>query len=190
MDDNVSSANSTVAAERQAKTKSGGKNTYIYVGIAIIVIVAIVAIYALSSSVSGASVVPGDNVSVYYTGKFVNGTVFSTNVGGAPFNFTVGAGETITGFNNAVMGMKVGENKTVTLPPSEAYGAVNQSLIVAVPITDFGNQTLKQGMAIKTSSGLTGGIIGINATTVIVDFNPPLAGDTLVFQIHLVSIRK
>ena len=61
-------------------------------------------------------VAKGDNISVYYTGRLVNGTVFDTNVGKEPLNFTVGAGQMIVGFDQGVIGMKLNQNKTITIP--------------------------------------------------------------------------
>ena len=64
----------------------------------------------------------GDLVEVHYTGSFENGTVFDSSTERGPLPFTVGAGEVIPGFENAVMGMQVGETKKVTIPPEQAYG--------------------------------------------------------------------
>ena len=63
----------------------------------------------------------GDTVNVTYTGMFDNKTVFDTNVNGTPLTFTVGAGQMIPGFDAAVRGMKVNEEKTVTIPADQAY---------------------------------------------------------------------
>lgn len=132
----------------------------------------------------------GDNVSVFYTLSSINGTVIQSNFGAKPLSFVVGSGQMISGFNNAVIGMKVGQVKNVTLPPSEAYGNVNSSLIISVPITVFGNQTVSDGMAVTSSYGQRGVITAVNSTSVTVDFNPPLAGQTLVFEIKVASIQK
>jgi peptidylprolyl isomerase len=64
----------------------------------------------------------GDIVEVDYTGTFENGDVFDTSEGREPLKFELGAGQMIPGFDKAVDGMKFGEEKTVTLPPEEAYG--------------------------------------------------------------------
>ena len=76
---------------------------------------------AVSSGVAVAA--KGDMVKVDYTGKFEDGTVFDSSEGRGPLGFTVGAGQMIIGFDEAVEGMRVGESKTVTLPPEKAYGA-------------------------------------------------------------------
>jgi FKBP-type peptidyl-prolyl cis-trans isomerase 2 len=132
----------------------------------------------------------GDNISVYYIGSYANGTVFNSNIGKQPLNFTVGAGQLIAGFENGVVGMGLNQTKNITVQPSQGYGFVNQSLIISVPRTDFGNQSLSLGLAFKISTGQQGIITAINATNVTVDFNPPLAGKTLMFQIRVVSIKK
>jgi FKBP-type peptidyl-prolyl cis-trans isomerase len=59
---------------------------------------------------------PGDTVQVHYTGKFVDGTTFDSSAGGQPLQFTLGQGELIPGFEHAVLGMTLGENKTHTIP--------------------------------------------------------------------------
>ncbi|MDR1775205.1 MAG: FKBP-type peptidyl-prolyl cis-trans isomerase [Actinomycetes bacterium] len=64
----------------------------------------------------------GDTVKVDYTGKLTDGTQFDTSIGREPLEFTVGAGQMIAGFDAAIPGMKVGETKTVTIPPEEGYG--------------------------------------------------------------------
>jgi FKBP-type peptidyl-prolyl cis-trans isomerase 2 len=161
---------------------------------AIIAIVAI-AIMALAYMVSaqGPVVTNGDNISVYYTGAFTNGTIFSTNVGQNPLSFVVGSPTVITGFGQAVVGMHINQTKTVTIPSNEAYGAVNPALIVTVPISDFHNETVQKGMTVysNSSSQVEQGIVtNVSPTNVTVDFNPPLAGDTLIFNITVVKISN
>lgn len=175
--------------EKKAEPKGGFKPIYA-VGIVVVIAVIAVAYFAISSFASPGTVAVGDNVSVYYKGSFANGTVFSTNVGQSPINFTVGSSAMIQGFDQAVVGMQVGQNKTVTVPPSEGYGAVNQSLIVSVPASDFGNTIVTKGQVVTTTGGQEALVTNVTATNVTVDFNPPLAGKTLVFQIQVVRIKK
>ena len=83
----------------------------------------------------------GDTVSVNYTGRLENGTVFDSNVDpkfghpGQPLEFTVGAGQMIPGFDKGVLGMKIGEKKTLTLPPEEAYGAAGRPPLIPANAT-------------------------------------------------------
>jgi len=179
--------------ENQEKAKENKKrvsrNKYIAVGIIIAVII-IAAVVEISGT---KTVVAGDNVSVYYKGYFPNGTVFNDNFGGKPLTFTAGSNQLIQGFSDAVIGMSVGENKTITLTPNEAYGPVNPNLIVSVPANVFNSTTineLKPGMVVTSPTGNEGVVMSVNSVTVVVNFNPPLAGKTLIFNIKLVSINK
>lgn len=166
------------------------KPVYIIAGIIAVVII-IGAVYALTAS--SPTVVAGDNVSVYYKGSFTNGTVFNNNFNTSqPLTFIAGSNALIPGFSNAVIGMKLNQTKTVTLPVNEAYGPVNPAAIVSVPRSIFGNQSnsLKVGGLVSSSTGSTGVIDAINATNVTVNFNPPLAGKVLVFEIKVVKIQS
>jgi FKBP-type peptidyl-prolyl cis-trans isomerase FkpA len=80
---------------------------------------------------TGAEAQPGDLVSVNYTGKLDNGTVFDTSVGRAPFQFTLGAGQVIPGWDQGVAGMKVGGKRVLIIPPSLAYGSQSMGPIPA-----------------------------------------------------------
>jgi peptidylprolyl isomerase len=161
----------------------------------IVAVIIILAAYAFVTSSSAAETVAiGDNVSIYYSGSFTNGTVFNSNFGGTPFNFTVGANQVIPGFDNAVIGMKLNQNKTVTIPMNEAYGPINPNLIVRVPIKDLNNQSVKAGMLLTetttTGQSLQGRVLSVNSTNATIDFNAPLAGYTLVFTIKVLRISK
>jgi len=146
----------------------------------------------------------GDTVSVNYIGKLTNGTLFDTSIkeeaqkagfalrpSYAPLSFTVGAGQMIPGFDAAVVGMKIGEEKTVSLSPDQAYGEKRADAIITVPLANIGNSSgMKVGALIYAQNGATGKVTEINATDAKVDFNHELAGQTLVFTIKMVNITK
>ena len=166
--------------------------------LSIILIVAAAAIIGIYMATNNASpiVANGDTVDVFYTGTFTNGTVFDSNVGGQPLQFTVGSGQVIPGFDQAVLGMKIKESKTVTIPANDAYGPVNPSLIIEVPLSKFGNASsqIKVGSTVTQQStsgqqipGVVTAVTGENAT---IDFNSPLAGKTLIFNITIENITK
>jgi FKBP-type peptidyl-prolyl cis-trans isomerase 2 len=158
---------------------------------AVIIIIAVIGGFFMATNSAAAQVVAkGDSVSVYYTGTFTNGTVFDSNVGKSPLNFTVGASQMIKGFDEGVVGMRLDENKSITLQPSEAYGPVNQSLIISVPRSEFSNMTIRVGLQVQTSRGEVGTVTAFNSTNVTVDFNSPMAGKTLIFQIRVVAIKQ
>lgn len=92
---------------------------------------------------TGAEAVPGKTLSVNYTGKLENGAVFDTSVGKQPFEFVLGAGQVIPGWDQGLQGMKVGGKRTLTIPPSLAYGEQgagsippNSTLIFEVELLD------------------------------------------------------
>ncbi|WP_407356016.1 peptidylprolyl isomerase [Methanolobus sp. WCC5] len=147
----------------------------------------------------------GDHVSVNYIGSLDDGTVFDTSIEEVaisegiynpgrnyePLPFTVGAGQMIKGFDDAVIGMSVGENRTVILLPQEAYGEVSEDYIITYSMDDFTSVNITPVIGEKiTSQGHAGTIINVSEDMVIVDFNHHLAGKNLTFFIELVSIDR
>ena len=137
----------------------------------------------------------GDIVDVHYTGTLKDGSEFDSSEGKDPLQFTVGAGQMIPGFDNAVYGMKIGETKTITIPAAEAYGPHDEDLV-----TEIDRDTLPEGIepTVGMQIGVTyaGGqqgsaiIIEVTETTVTLDANHFLAGEDLIFEIKLVRIRR
>lgn len=144
---------------------------------------------AASESSTGPAAGPGDRVSVLYHGTLDDGEIFdSSRDRGEPFPFTVGAGDVIAGFDAAVTGLRVGEVRTVRIPPAEAYGESNPNLIVEVPIAQAppGAQV---GDPISFQNGARGKVVAIAGGIVTIDANPALAGEALTFEIELLSIE-
>lgn len=131
----------------------------------------------------------GDTVGVFYTGTLDDGTEFDSNVGGEPLVFVVGAGQLIDGFDSAVLGMAVGETKTVRLEPSEAYGEPSPELIADLP-SEGAPPDLAVGDQVMLSDGSRVTILAINEDTITVDANHPLAGQALTFEITIESVEK
>ena len=172
-------------------TTEKSRKGYILLFVVIIIAVSFVILYTFTAkNFSVPTVQNGDNVSVFYSLKYTNGTLIQSNFNKTPFSFIAGSNGVISGFNSAVAGMKIGQSKTVTIPPSEAYGNVSSSLIITVPRSDFGNSSISDGQPVGSSSGQTGAIVPFNSTNVTVNFNSPLAGETLVFHIKVVGIKK
>lgn len=136
----------------------------------------------------------GDKVKVDYTGTFDDGTVFdASEKHGQPLEFEVGSGQVIKGFDDAVLGMKSGEEKKITLPAGEAYGEVRTELHKKVPRKQLPqDQEPKVGMILAV--GLPNGqqfparIIAVAKDDVTIDLNHPLAGKTLHFKIKVAEI--
>ena len=137
----------------------------------------------------------GDAVSVHYHGRLTDGTTFDTSEGREPLEFTAGNGNVIKGFDDAVMNMKVGEKKTVTIPVAEAYGERNDDMIITYPITDF-PADMKPEVGMELQMGDDQGnvfpvvIIEVENDMVVLDANHPLAGQDLIFDLELVSIEE
>jgi len=135
----------------------------------------------------------GDKIKVEYEGKLENGEVFdSSEKHGQPMEFEVGSGQLIKGFDEAVIGMKKGEEKEVTLEPKDAYGDPNQQLIKTVPKDKIGiEQELKPGqilgVALPNGAQFPAKILEVNEKEVKLDMNHPLAGKKLIFKIKIVE---
>lgn len=92
---------------------------------AIVIIVLIIGAFLLvnTTSESGQKAVAGDHVFVHYTGKLSNGDVFDSSINKDPIDFVLGTGAVISGWDTGILGMKVGERKTLVIPPEKGYGS-------------------------------------------------------------------
>ncbi|HJJ39485.1 MAG TPA: FKBP-type peptidyl-prolyl cis-trans isomerase [Methanocorpusculum sp.] len=136
----------------------------------------------------------GDLVSVHYT-LSVNGTVQESNVGKKPLEFTLGSGATIKGFNNAVIGMKEGETKTVTVSPEDGYGIYTREKNYELPLSDVEEVVgaVEEGQILYLNNGqMTAEILKIDRANDLIEaaVNHQMAGKTLVFEIILDTIEK
>ncbi len=142
----------------------------------------------------GAGVVAnGSKVSVEYTGLFEDGTVFDSTNGREPISFTAGKGEVVKGFDDAVIGMKKGEQKKITIAQADGYGPRDEKLIQTVPRTVFpAEMKVEKGMgfSFKTPTGqvIHATIADSDMQNVTLDMNHPLAGRTLVFELKVVDV--
>ncbi len=138
----------------------------------------------------GKVVQAGDLVSVHYIGTLTDGTEFdASRPRGSTLDFTVGAGQMIAGFDAGVVGMAVGDIKTVTIPPEQAYGLKNDDLIVEIP-RDQAEGEFNVGDQVIVGNGQSAVVIAISDTTITVDANSRLAGETLIFEIEMISIER
>ena len=137
----------------------------------------------------------GDTVKVHYTGRLADGTVFDTSVGSEPLEFTMGQGQTIPGFEQAIIGMQVGESKTVAIPADQAYGPRRDDLILEIKRDEL-PEDLEPEVAMQLQMNQEdGGIMIVTITevsepTIKIDANHTLAGQDLTFDIELVDIGK
>lgn len=137
----------------------------------------------------------GDRVRVEYTGKFENGEVFDSNKGRELLEFTLGEGKIIPGFEKAVVGMEVGEEKSVKILPEDGYGEYIEGLVAEVEKERFPEdlklEVGKQLVIPQQDGGqLIVTITNVTDKSVTLDANHPLAGKTLIFDIKLKEIVK
>lgn len=154
----------------------------------------ILAIIVLSLGCTKQVAKNGDTVSVVYRASYQNGTLIDDN-NGEPLEFIIGSGQVVSGFNYAVLGMKLNQEKTVTLPPEQAYGAYDESnkIIELAEVINESGVSADIGSVVYATvnkNRLRGVITDNNGTHVLIDFNSPLAGQTLVFYIKLVGITS
>ena len=135
----------------------------------------------------------GDRVKVHFTGYLEDGTVFGSTMDEAPFEFTIGEKHMLPGFEHAVIGMKKGDTKTITLSPEEAYGQPKKELITVMEKSGFPkeiNLEVGKRLRVRTQEGKYAivTIKDIREDSIVLDANDPLAGKILTFNIKLVEI--
>lgn len=135
----------------------------------------------------------GDAVKVHYTGRLTDGTVFDSSENRDPLGFTLGDGNMIKGFDAAVSGMGVGEEKSITIPCVEAYGEKRDDMMLEIPIAQVPphiNPEVGMELSLKNQAGqpVPVKVAHIDEEKITLDANHPLAGQDLIFDIKLVEI--
>ena len=170
---------------------------------ALVIIAGSILYFQFENKTTMSTVKIGNVVVVDYVGTLEDGSIFDTSIKSValqngmnpqkeynPLEFKVGDGQMIKGFDDAAIGMRVGQTKKITLQPEEAYGNVQDNLILTVnsSTVQTGGQILAVGGIIELQNGGTGVITDIENDAVTIDFNHPLAGKILNFEITLVKI--
>jgi len=134
---------------------------------------------------------------VEYVGKYEDGEIFDESPEGQPIEFFSGVGMVIKGFETNVAKMKEGESKTIEIEPEEAYGPVRKELILKVPLSTFEGlpqEQIKEGAEIvatlETGQSIPVKIVKIMEKDAEVDFNHPLAGKKLIFELKLIEKKE
>lgn len=135
----------------------------------------------------------GDQVKVHYIGKLTDGTEFDSSVNHEPLAFTLGAGQMIPGFEQAVLGMALGESKTTTIPAEQAYGPHQPERLVVIERHHLPPDLQPEigqhlHMTRQDGSEVTVIVAAVSEADVTLDANHPLAGQDLIFEITLVEI--
>ncbi len=135
----------------------------------------------------------GDTVIVHYTGTLDDGTCFDTSEGADPLKFEIGEGTLLQLFEDSMLGMSDGEEKTIRIPAEEAYGAYNKDLLIAFQreqIPPNIEPRIGMELQIDEADGWNASVkvVEMNDTMVWVDANHPLAGKDLTFLLKLIQI--
>jgi len=138
----------------------------------------------------------GDKVKIEYTGTLEDGTIFDSSADhGNPLEFEVGSGQVIKGFDDAILGMKEGEQKQFSIEPADAYGEHDPTLVQKVPREIFPQDAeLVPGLlfeaGLPTGEKVPATITDVQGGIVSVDLNHPLAGKKLNFKIKVSVITS
>ena len=135
----------------------------------------------------------GDTVKVHYTGKLDDGTVFGTSADQEPLQFTIGEGQLMPDFEQAIVGMNPEETKTVKIPSDKAYGAHHEEMVMEVDRGQFPDDLeprIDQRLQVRQPDGqsFVVTVTAVSEESVTLDGNHPLAGQDLTFDIQLVEI--
>ncbi|MBE0426938.1 MAG: peptidylprolyl isomerase [Nitrospirae bacterium] len=139
-----------------------------------------------------AQVKRGDNVKVHYTCTLKDGTIVDSTMNQQPLQFTVGKGQVLPSLEEAVEGMKQGEAKDITIPSDKAFGPHKEEMVQVVDRNRLpADLKVNAGMKLQTNQGgqpIDFTVIDVSESTVTLDFNHPLAGKELLFNVNVAEI--
>jgi len=135
----------------------------------------------------------GKTVSISYTLTLDNGETIDSNIEAEPLTFIQGSNQIIPGLENALEGRRVGEIFQVSVPPEEGYGVVSEEAFIEVPMAHLPPEAQEIGAQLTAvgpeGQELYGVIIAIEGTTAKLDFNHPLAGEVLHFDVTILGVQ-
>jgi len=135
----------------------------------------------------------GDTVKVHYVGKYENGEVFDSSLEKEPLEFTVGNKQVIPGFEEGIIGMEIGEKKTINVPFDKAYGPFREELVFPVEKSKL-PEDISEGQYLEVhqpdGNNFVVRVSEIKDDTAYLDANHPLAGKNLVFEVEVISIEE
>jgi FKBP-type peptidyl-prolyl cis-trans isomerase 2 len=139
---------------------------------------------------SALTIVNGDKVTMDYSIILPDNTVVASSVGKEPLSFTQGKREIVSeAFEAALAGMKVGERKSIPLKPDQAFGPYDEKKKIPVKREQL-PADVKMGGLVKTKDGRVARIVDLSDSSAVLDFNHPLAGKNLVFEVTILKVEK
>ncbi|MEH6542640.1 MAG: peptidylprolyl isomerase [Porticoccaceae bacterium] len=143
---------------------------------------------------SGIKIEPGSQVTLHFELTLEDGEVLDSNFDGKPARLIVGDGNLPAGFERLLAGMEAEEQHTFEVPPEQAFGQRNPANLQEIKRDQFAaDMELSPGLVISFADAAKGELPGVVSevgdTTVVVDFNHPLAGRTLGFRVHILNVE-
>jgi FKBP-type peptidyl-prolyl cis-trans isomerase SlpA len=133
----------------------------------------------------------GTSVTLHFSLALENGHIIDSNFEGNPATFSVGDGNLLPGFESSLLGLEVGDEREFIISPENAFGQHNAQNVQAVDRGNFDESELEIGSILSFQNGdgeLPGVIIALEKNQVMVDFNHPLSGKNIVFQVKILEI--
>lgn len=135
---------------------------------------------------------PGARVTLHFSVSLADGPLVDTTKNGDPASFTFGDGSLLEGFEQSILGLKVGDRRSVFLTPEQGFGPYNDDNVQRFPVSQFADMALEPGLIISFADAaraeLPGVVKEVTAEWVWVDFNHPLAGRDLNFEVEIINI--
>ncbi|UTW05645.1 peptidylprolyl isomerase (plasmid) [Amphritea atlantica] len=139
------------------------------------------------------TIAPDAKVTLHFAIKLEDGQVVDSNFEANPATFVVGDGQLLDGFENALLGMQAGDEAVIDILPEQGFGMSNPNNMQRIPRKQFGDMALEKGLVISFADASDGELPGMVAEfderMVTVDFNHPLAGKNLKFEVKILSVE-
>ncbi|WP_439887511.1 FKBP-type peptidyl-prolyl cis-trans isomerase [Pseudomonas sp. MBLB4123] len=136
---------------------------------------------------------PDKEVTLHFALKLENGEVVDSTEGKAPATFRVGDGNLLPGFESALFGFKAGDKRTVQVLPEQGFGQPNPQNVQSMPRSQFQDMELSEGLLVifndAANAELPGVVKAFDEAQVTIDFNHPLAGKTLNFEVEIIEVK-
>lgn len=136
---------------------------------------------------------PDRQVTLHFAIKLESGEVVDSTEGKAPATFTVGDGNLLPGFEQALYGLKVGDKRALAIAPEQGFGQPNPQNVQVMPRSNFEGMELSEGLLIifndAANTELPGVVKAFDDAQVTIDFNHPLAGKLLTFEVDIVDVQ-